>query len=674
MTHLLQEVLPLIIWSGLWGMGGVWISRKAFNLRPNEQILVGLAVGLVLQNWLANLLGQVLPLPSAFWIAAGLVLICGLAFSLPFSRRTLPDLLNVPCRPLQWAGLFLLSYLFFSAGRGLAILDDYQNLPLASLIATGDIPPHFPLDPSRTYGYHYFTLLFAAQLMRIGSLHIWTAMDLARGFSFALALVLMGMWVRRITGSILAGYLGGLTAAFSSGVRWLLLLLPQNLLARISADIHLIGSGAASGVDLSAALLSPWASFEGGIYPFPFVHVNGFNPAGVMSFHSGAGSLAGLISAVFFLTHTRFRDWRAAAVTAVLLSALALANEVAFIATVIGLLIAACIYLIFLWVREKKIRIPKSLGRWLIIIIPAGWMAAIQGGVLSGIFLGWITPLFPGSGSSPAYHTFHFSFFWPPAILSTHLGQLTLTRPLQLFVALLEIGPVILVLPLVIFWGIKAIRYGRWYEAGFIVFGLASASTMLVEYSGTAGVTALTRVQGLLPATCTLFAVPALWLWGRRRSETLKIWIGVLFLSAILSGVVLFGIQLIAAPKPVFSNFLNDLDAKAQQDYWNRLEEGVLVFDPLPYRSPVVFGRPTKSSAANQYQESQAWQALKDHPSPQSLWAFGFSYAYLDQQYWDSLPVEIQVQLQDSCMILLKEYIQVFPKDFRRLYDLKGCQ
>jgi hypothetical protein len=673
MNYLIGEILPLMAWTGLWMMGGIWITRNAFNLRPNEQVLAGLAVGLIIQNWLANMLGQVMTVPAAFWVAACLVFLWGLLFSLPFSRNNLLNLIQIPLRPLQWLVLALLAYAFISAGRGLALLDDYQNLPVASLIAAGDIPPHFPLDPSRIYGYHYLTLLFAAQLMRIGNLYIWTALDVARGFSFALSLILTGIWVRRITGSILAGYLGGLAAAFTSGVRWLLLLLPENILERISADIQLIGSGASSGTSLSSALLNPWASSEGGIYPFPFAHVNGFNPAAVMTFHAGAGSLPGVITSVFFLTHNRWQGWRAGVVSAAMLSALALANEVAFISTVIGFLIGAGFYLIWHWFREKKIHIPISLGRWLIILLPAGLVAAFQGGVLSGIFSGWITRLFPGIGSSPAYHTFQFSLHWPPSVLSSHLGYLNLTRPAQLLSALLEIGPVILVLPLVIIWGIKAFHWRRWYEFGFIAFGLGSAALVFVEYSGTAGITALTRIQGMLPAACTLFAIPALWFWLRKRSETVKILVGVLFLMSIFSGLVILGIQLIAAPKPIYSNFLNDLDARAARDYWNRLDAGGLVFDPLPYRAPVVFGRATKSST-NQYQETQAWGGLKDHPSPQALHDFGFSYAYLDQQYWDSLPIETQKQLENSCMSLMMEYTQVFPKDFRRLYNLDKCQ
>jgi hypothetical protein len=37
--------------------------------------------------------------------------------------------------------------MFLPYWGGLAILDDYQNLPTTALIATGDIPPHFPLNP-----------------------------------------------------------------------------------------------------------------------------------------------------------------------------------------------------------------------------------------------------------------------------------------------------------------------------------------------------------------------------------------------------------------------------------------------------------------------------------------------------------------------------------------------
>src|SRR5512146_928297 len=183
-SSILELIAPLA-WGGMWIVGGYLLVRRAFNLRPGEQVLAGLVCGLVVENWLANLIGHFVSLPLAFWLAAALVLAAGAAFWWPFKdwRRLFP----VRVRPWQVAAFLVLVYLATATGRGLALADDYQNLPMTSIIATGDTPPHFALDPSVSFGYHYFMLLFAAQLMRIVNLDVWTALDVIRGLALALS-------------------------------------------------------------------------------------------------------------------------------------------------------------------------------------------------------------------------------------------------------------------------------------------------------------------------------------------------------------------------------------------------------------------------------------------------------------------------------------------------------
>ena len=56
----------LAIWSVLWIVGGIWIVRRAFNLHQGEQAIIGLATGLIIDNWLANILGQLSPGDDGF--------------------------------------------------------------------------------------------------------------------------------------------------------------------------------------------------------------------------------------------------------------------------------------------------------------------------------------------------------------------------------------------------------------------------------------------------------------------------------------------------------------------------------------------------------------------------------------------------------------------------------
>lgn len=666
--NLLKDYLPLLIWVILFSLGGIWIIQSSFNLRKNEQTIAGVGLGIVLQIWLSNILAQVIPFTTAIMASAALIAITGLAFSIKRISDKPLKLFEIPIQPLQWLALAGLAYLFIRLGRGLAILDDYQNLPITSLLATGDVPPRFALDPNKVFGYHYFSMLFAAELMRFGDMYVWTALDIARGLGFAISLILGALFVQRVTTSKTAGVLSVLNGLFSGGTRWLFLLLPTSILARISQHINLIGTGAQSAADLSTALLSPWAAEGLGMQEIPFAFVNGFNATSALTFQAGAGGVPGIIGGILMLTHNRWLSWKSGAVISVLIGALALGNEVGFVTLLAGFALVAGIYLLI-----RRHRPPQTLLRWFPTLLVGGIIAVLQGGVLTGIAVNIFARFFPSLGSEQAYHTFNFALVWPPTLLSSHLGELNLLNPYQLLAALIEIGPIIVVFPLVVAWSIKAFRYGRWYEAASIFIALASLVFVFVQYSGTAGPTALTRVQNTIVGLCKGFAVPALWLWGRHRSDLIKVGIGVLFLVTFFGGIVLLGLQLVSAPKPVYSNFLNDLDARMTSKYWNQLEPDALVLDPYPYRAPVVFGRPNISSNS-WYEQKPEWEALINNPIPSDILASGHRYLYIDEKYWESLSDQGREYLSDACLVVVEKYEQEFPRDFRILYDLQGCK
>ena len=181
------------------------------------------------------------------------------------------------------------------------------------------------------------------------------------------------------------------------------------------------------------------------------------------------------------------------------------------------------------------------------------------------------------------------------------------------------------------------------------------------------------RVQNTIVGLCKGFAVPALWLWGRHRSDLVKVGIGVLFLVTFFGGVVLLGLQLVSAPKPVYSNFLNDLDAQMTQKYWNKLEPDALVLDPYPYRAPVVFGRANISSNS-WYEQKPEWEALINNPVPSDILVSGHRYMYIDEKYWEGLSAQGQAFFSDPCLVVVEKVEQEFPRDFRILYDLQECR
>jgi hypothetical protein len=659
----LSDIVPLIAWAALWTTGGWLLAASLFRLRRSETTMVGLGIGLVLQTWLANLVARGIPIVLAFWLSAALVLVAGVVSAFAFRRNLRFDLSLT-----QWIWLGILTLLFNAIGRGLGIFDDYQNLPTISLMAGGDVPPHFALHPAVNFGYHYFLLLFAAQVMRIGSMFPWSALDLARGLILALPLILAGSWAYRFTRKRVIGYLTAFMLAFAGGARWLLLLLPQAWLNNISGNITLIGSAAASAPNLSEALLTNWKIDGAGPIPFPFAFYTGINQPYVMAYTGISGS-AIMVMLLILLTANRRRHWSAGFLTSVLIASLALTNEIAFLLIGFGFALVILTWMLV----HRTFKLPRGLLGWTGILFGAVLGAILQGGMLTEI----VRSRFFSGNAEASYFDTSPSLVWPPAIVSAHLGSLSIFNPAQLFAALVEIGPVVLVTPLVFVWAWKSFRLGKWYEAALSAASFGSLIALFVAFKGPL-FTATPRLMGDWFFVCILYSAPLLWIWARKRSEAVHNAVVTGGLVTTLSGLVLFGVQLIAIQKPVYATFITPMDAKMTQEYWNKLEPRALIFDPVVYRGPTVFGRFTDSSPS-WYLKSPGWQALADAPDPSKIHAAGFDYMYFDSDYWNSLTPAEQGLFSASCV---KQVAQVdgihsekdFTKDFRRLLNIRNCK
>lgn len=648
-----------------WSVGGWLITVRSFDLHRHEQTLVGLGIGMITGNWIANLLAQVMPLPHAFWVAALLVLAAGILAAWPLNFRELWAAARESVIP--WLLMAVIAYVMFKIGCGLGIFDDFQNLPPLSNMATGDIPPHFTLDPSLGYGYHYFLLLLAAQFMRLGDMYPFTALDLVRALTFGLMLILLAMWVWRATRSWIAGWLAGAVMVFTGGMRWVLLLFPGSALGKMADQIQLMGSAKDTGAEFLHNLISPWMIGGGGPIPFPFAYVNGVHAPYIMAY-SGYGVSYILILVLLLLTHDRWKHWSAAAVTTILLASLALAHEVSF-----GLLLAgAAVAVLTHLVSKRTWRLPPSLLPWGISAVLALAIAAFQGGMLTEV----LRNLF--SGTRVSYFEVTFSFAWPPMVVSSHLGLLTLDNLWGILLALIELGPIVLVFPFVFWHGIRVAREQRWMEAALAGAALVSIPTIFLRYGGTGGITGTTRLLDGLMFACKLFAVPLLWNWARERGEKLKV--GLLVAAAVTSfgGVILFGIELIAAQKPVYSFFLNSLDVQMEKMYWNKLEPDALIFDPIPPRATTVFGRFTDAHLT-WHEPKPEWKELVAAPDPYQLNAAGFDYVYYDISFWENLSPEYQALLGSPCVVQVEQVDGYRSEndlraDFRRLLDIRNCK
>ena len=266
----------------------------------------------------------------------------------------------------------------------------------------------------------------------------------------------------------------------------------------------------------------------------------------------------------------------------------------------------------------------------------------------------------------------------PPTLVSSHLGKLSLFNPFQLLAALFEVGPIFLALPLALIWGYKALREEKWFQAALVASAIPSLFSVFIEYSGNAGITATTRLLSNLFFVCKLFAVPLLWLWLQNQPEWKHHAAYGLGIVAMLGGLVLFAIQLIAIPRPVYTEFLTDMDARFHQEYWDRLSPPFAwVFDPSPSRAETVFGRQAHTSLGADWAVLiPEYRTLLQNPDPYELNAAGYGYIYADKDYWKLHALE----LDQPCVRVLKTVEGIRQAhggsvpDFRRLANISECK
>ena len=659
------QLVPLILLLLLWGAGGWLLTIGWFDPESHELGLIGFGLGLVIANWIGNFMARFLPMSLAFWAAAFLTLGFGIFAAWPLKRKLFSE------RPkIQWSSWLLfiaVAFVFTLIGRGLGMLDDFQNMPTISIMATGDIPPHVPGVPEVRYGYHYFLILLGVQFMQVASAPPWTALDLARGLTLALAVFLTGLLAWRLTRNRTVAWVSAVFYALASGTRWLLLLLPGTLLNRVSSELSLIGSGSDTASNLFEALSRNWAVAGNGPIPFPFAFVNGVNPAAIMA-HHGYGVSANLILLLLLLLAGRHRTWMAGIPFTILLASLALANEVDFVLLYLGVVLVAIVWVI----QNKNIRPPQSARFWIIVVVLAGGFALIQGGMTTEVLLGRLSPSMTETDS---YFQVGFSIV-PPTVISSHLGRLSILNPFQFLAALFEIGPIVLALPLILAWGYMAFRAEQWFQTALVASAIPSLLTIFVEYSGNAGVTATTRLLSYSFFVCRILAVPLVWLWLQNQVEWKQHGAYGLGAIAVLSGAVLFAIQLIAIPRPAYTYFITDMDARFYERYWNRLSPpSAWVLDPISSRAQSIFGRQAESMV-NWGVNTPEYLALLENPDPYQLNAAGYRYVYADKEYWK----QYDAQLNQPCVKILETIEGVRQErsgaapDFRRLADISECK
>jgi hypothetical protein len=667
-TGSLVDIASFIVLCALWAVGGFFIAGHSFHLKYREKLAAGLATGFLLFIVLSNLLAQILPLTVAYWSSAGIIFLCGLMLVIlaqPRSRLTLKSFSGWP----QIITLLVIILGFTLILRGLAIFDDYYHLPMISVMASGDIPPHFYLDPSLHLPYHYGLQVFAASMVRLGGFFPWSAWDISRAIVFGFTVVLAWLWIRRLTRSSLPAYLGSGLLIFGGGARWLLLLIPTPLLARMGANLHMDLSGIAAGGSLVADLASRWPLDGGGPFPFPYAFASGILEPLNMQLGATGAMWEMTILLLLLIWKPRKYSMVGTIVIGMVLASLALSSENVYALIVAGMAIIFVIDLL----RNLRHRLPdkfQALKTWGIPLGVSILLAIFQGGYITGGFMSVIANLTGHSYPMVTTDFQGFSLRWPLAVPSGHFGPLSLFDPGQIVVMVAEAGLALILLPVaVIYWLRKLRRADRLPQA----LAAGSVVSLLFPVFFRYGLDFdITRLVGTALWLSFALAFPIVWLWLVNARSGYRIAASVGYGVAIFAGLVMLSVELIAIPAPQTTYYLKYREGDFAKQYWNRLEQNAQILDSYPERAVLLFGR-ASYAAEDVYKRSPSWEALITNPDPASVASAGYSYVYMDQNWWQALSSQIQAAYSLPCVQLVDEKILPGNLD-RKLFNVQACK
>ncbi len=650
-----------------WALGGYLLVRFAFHLRHSERVMGGLAVGFLLFISTTNLLAHVLSLPYACWIASFIILLAGIACAWRSKLRPWLEKRDFYIIP-QLACLLALAALFTFILRSESIFDEYLHLPLISVMAAGDIPPHFYLNPDFYFAYHYGIQVYAASLVRLAGFFPWSAWDVSRALAIAFTLLLGWIWVRRITRSKTAAWLGSILFTFGGGTRWLLLLLPASWLKWVSQSVNLVGTGLNTAPTLAEALHKTWVIEGGGASSFPFAFHNGiFIPVFFNLGSTGAMPFLTVILLLLLLPRRRFTPV-GLFIWSLLFSSLALSAEHFFAVVWIGIALAASIALIF----HKKLfkSFPKDiLLQWGIILSFSALLSLVQGGFISETARNLIASI---SGfTSPSYNARGFSVRWPPGLLSAHLGNLSILNPGQLVVLLVELGLALLLIPVIFIRFTKELRHKDWFSSGLsISVVLSLVFPLFFQYEVDRSIT---RMPATALWTCLVLGFPILWMAFPHLKIIPRLILAMGYIMIILGGLVIFRSQLVSIPYQELSYYIDDLDASYTADYWDKLPEDSQVLDRIPERSVTIFGHIARTNSGI-YKHLPDWETLIADPIPAMIANAGFDYVYMDKVWWDGLTPVQKENFQQPCIDIIDEREQNEGTDYRLLISVNACR
>jgi hypothetical protein len=659
------DIASFMLLCALWAVGGVLIINYSFRLKLPERLIAGIAAGFLMFIVLSNILAQVASLTFAFWSAAFLLFLTGILLTW-FSRKKL----HLNFRK-GWPQLVILAVIivgFTMILRGLAIFDDYYHLPMISVMATGDIPPHFYLNPELNLPYHYGLQVFAAGMVRLGGFFPWSAWDISRAIVFGFTVILAWLWIQRLTGSKLPAYIGSGLLIFGGATRWLLLFIPPQLLNSMGANLQMDISGLTAGGNLLTALTNRWPMDGGGPFPFPYAFASGIlEPVNMQ-----LGATGAMWEMTILLLLVLWRPGKFSLVSTItislLLASLALSAEHVYAAIFAGFFIIFIVSAVRSFVRKTHWRFD-SLSVWGIPLAISAILAIFQGGYITGGFMNVLAKVTGNNYPMVTTDFQGFSLRWPPAVPSGHFGPLSLFDPGQVVIMLAEAGPALLLLPVIIFYWLRNRNKPKRLAQGIAVGAVVSfAFPIFFRYGLDFDIT---RLIGSALWISYALAFPVIWLWLKNAQHGYRLIAGIGYGVAVYAGMVMLAIELVAIPIPQTTYYLKFTESDISKEYWNQLEPDAQILDSIPMRAVLLFGR--ASFAANDvYKRSPEWEQLITDPDPINIAEHGYSYVYMDKNWWQNISPNIQTAFSLPCVQLVTQ-IKLPGNDFRNLYRVADC-
>ncbi len=659
------SIIPWFITALLWSAGGWLLVSALFNNTPRERVLLGVGVGLTFYLWLVNIFARFLLPDLAFFLPGLMVLIMGITASV-FVKPRCSSFNDFRIWP-ELGGLVVLCVFFTLTGRGLGIFDEPKNLSLISLMARGEIPPKYYLDGQLEHAYHYGSQLLGASLMRLGGLFPWSAFDISKALYWAYLILLVYVFLKRRLISTWKAVAGTAIFPFLSGTRFLLSLLPAQVLQNINPLIEFEGVSTDLNATLSQSLNMTWSIAGGPSGGYPFAFLNSFHQPFIMA-HAGTWTYAFVLVFLIWLLAEKLKHPLGVGILTILMSMLALTWESTYA------LLAASIGLVVLSVLIRKKNPFKTEQRWLLYsLLLSAPVVLIQGGVLSqfsNIFINIFhkeTIFIPGSQETGL-------FSLNPALLyySTHFGPLYLNNLWTVFIILIEFGPVIFLAP-IIFRKIRSknddLRQTNQVIGMSAILGLIIP---LIFYFDPAprDISRFTQYgTALLNLGFILLIFDGSWLeksWG----SAIKF-----FLTAMcmISGLVLAASQISAISSPILAEGIDGFDARVMQETWDKLENDAFVFDPgsRSWRATMLTGRYTRASIF--HDPLPEWEEMRAAPNIDRLLELGYRYIYIDELWWRFLEEKYKPQFKQACVREIAFVEETSEDKSRRLLDLTGC-